>query len=60
MSPQPEEDMSTHLTMAVAEARNADLQRAAAVSRLIPRTRRRRRIWRRQRFAVAWLARSAR
>ena len=52
--------MSTHLTMAVAEARNADLQRAAAVSRLIPRTRRRRRIWRRQRFAVAWLARSAR
>ncbi len=52
--------MSTHLNMAVVEARNADLHRQAAAARLVPRTRRRRRRWRRPRFVAARLARTAR
>ena len=60
MDPYERTIMSTHLNIAVAAAQNADMQRDAAISRLIPRTRRRRRIWRRERFSVAWLARVAR
>ena len=52
--------MSSHLTMAVAQERIADMHRAAAVARLVPRTRRRRRSWRRHRVIVVRLPRAAR
>jgi hypothetical protein len=52
--------MSSHLNTAVAQTRIADLHRQADVARLVPRTRRRRRSWRRHRVIVARLARVAR